>query len=830
MKKSIFPLFSFVILFFPSAFSQSVISNFKSSLENYPQQLPYEKVYLHTDKPHYLLNDTIWIKAYGTMEKGGATPEPTASVPLYINLYQNIRTAPIVEEVLRLENGQGVGDIVLPRELSPGNYLLTAHTAYSVEKGLEYLFAKDIWIGDVRDAFVPRVALEGNLEVKFFPEGGDLVEGLLSTVGIKALGDKGLGLPFHGYLVNDARDTVDRFESDMMGMGRLKFRPEKDQKYQAFVKTAETEWKAFPIPPAKESGAVLSVLLEEDKEEFEINIEKQGIDAEQFWLFGVSEGKLIYETEVRTEQGKAQLVLEKDEFPTGIIQFSLFDNQLLPLAERLVFLHPFAQSTVAFNTQKESFSPKETVELELLIQDEFGVPIKGDFSISVSDAGQVINPKHAENIFSHYKLSSEIKGAIENPYYYFDPENEDAFSSLDNLMLTQGWRRFSWKEVLENGARPEARFESGLSISGNVKIIGGKEVKEPREITMMINSLYFMPEVLQGTTDDEGYFKFDGLDFYDSVAVFMQAYTEKIRKAAESKINKANEISLENKVQKPRPEKLITGIDGLRNGELDDTYLVRVGEAQKMMEQFVLGREVELAEVVIQTRKLMEKPDQRAILYGNVAEQSITVTPEHYMYQNVYQLIRGRFSGVNVVGDVNDYSNPPSVQIRGGTVTGNASGREQMGGAQIWIDGHPVDRTMAMLLNMIDIERVDIIKSLARSTVLGGPTVNILTRTGNPNPRLDEDPRLGMGNELIFTKGYMPYREFYVPKNEDPDEVYYTDFRSTIYWNPLLQSDTDGKISVSFPLTEGNKSVGIIIEGLSENKEPVFGKYTIQVH
>jgi hypothetical protein len=228
MKKSIFPLFSFVILFFPSAFSQSVISNFKSSLENYPQQLPYEKVYLHTDKPHYLLNDTIWIKAYGTMEKGGATPEPTASVPLYINLYQNIRTAPIVEEVLRLENGQGVGDIVLPRELSPGNYLLTAHTAYSVEKGLKYLFAKDIWIGDVRDAFVPRVALEGNLEVKFFPEGGDLVEGLLSTVGIKALGDKGLGLPFHGYLVNDARDTVDRFESDMMGMGRLKFRPEKD--------------------------------------------------------------------------------------------------------------------------------------------------------------------------------------------------------------------------------------------------------------------------------------------------------------------------------------------------------------------------------------------------------------------------------------------------------------------------------------------------------------------------------------------------------------------------------------------------------------------------
>lgn len=830
MKKTAFSLFSIVFLFSIEAFSQSPISNLQSSLEDYQRQVPFEKVYLHTDKPHYLLNDTIWIKAYGTIETGELIPNPTASAPLYINLYQNIQKGPIVEEVMKLENGWGVGDIILPRDLSPGNYQLVAYTSYSEEKGLDYLFTKDIWIGDIRDAFVPRIALEGNLEVNFFPEGGDLVEGLKSTMGIKAVGDKGLGLPFHGYLVNDARDTVERFESNMMGMGRVKFTPEKGRKYQAFVKTAQTEWRSFPLPQAKESGAVLSISLDEEKEVFEVNVGEKETGTQRFWLLGISEGKLIYDAEVNLEQGKASMKLKKDDFPTGIIQFSLFDEHLLPVAERLVFLHPFAQAEVDFNFQKDSFRPKETVELDLLIKDEFGVPIKGDFSISVTDAGQVMNPEYGENILSHYKLSSEIKGAIENPFYYFDPKNEDAYMALDNLMLTQGWRRFSWKEVMEKEDIPEARFETGLSISGNVKVIGGNPVKEPREITMMIHSLYFMPEVLQGTTDEKGFFKFDNLDFYDSVAVFTQAYTEKTRKAAESKIVKANEIRLETKVKKPKPEKLITGVTELDRDEFDETYLVMAGEAQRMMEQFVLGREVELAEVIIQTKRHMEKPDQRAILYGNVAEQSITVTSEHYMFQNVYQLIRGRFSGVNVVGDVNDYSNPPSVQVRGGTVTGNASGRPQMGGAQIWIDGHPVDRTMAMVLNMVDIERVDIIKSLARSTVLGGPTVNILTRTGNPNPRLDEDPRLGMGNELIFTKGYLPYREFYVPRNKlEPEEVYYTDFRSSIYWNPLLQSDLDGIISLSFPLTEGRTEVDIIIEGLSESKEPVFGRYTIQV-
>ncbi len=529
------------------------------------------------------------------------------------------------------------------------------------------------------------------------------------------------------------------------------------------------------------------------------------------------------------DKGKASFQLEKDDYPTGIIQFSLMDEQYKPLAERLVFLHPFAQAQVGFSTQKDAFRPKETVMLDLVVEDEFGVPIKGDFSLAVTDGGQVHNHSHNQNIHSHFKLSSELKGPVENPFYYFDPKNEGAYRALDDLMLTQGWRRFSWKSVLEKKELPENRFEKGLSIAGNVKSIGGNAIKEPRDITMMIHSLYFMPEVLEGTTDVDGFFKFKDLDFTDSVAIFTQAYTEKVRKAAKPKIVKANEITLNAKPLKNRPEKLITGIMELDGDEFDDDYFVKVGEAHKMMEQFVLGQEVELAEVVIQAKKHMEKPDQRAILYGNLAEQSIAVTPEHYMYQNVYQLIRGRFAGVIVVGDVNDYSNPPSVQVRGGTVTGNASGREQMGGAQIWIDGHPVNPIMAMAILMVDIERVDIIKSLARSSILGGPTVNILTRSGNPDPRLDEDPRLGMGNELIFTKGYMPYREFYVPKNDDANAVYYTDFRSTIYWDPWLQTDTDGKISVSFPLTEGNKSVDIILEGLGENKEPVFGKYTIQV-
>ncbi len=277
------------------AFSQSHISNLKNSLENHRNQFPYEKVYLHTDKPHYQLNDTIWIKAYGTIENGALNPQPTATVPLYINLYQINKNEPVLQETMRLENGLGLGDMVLPRDLNPGVYHVIAYTDFSDQSEKDYLFAKDIWVGDIRDAFVPRIALEDHLELDFFPEGGDLVEGLSSTVGIKATGSKGLGMPFYGYLVNDKKDTLERFESNFMGMGRVNLTPKKGEKYKAYVKTNQMDWKAFELPSHKESGAVLSILLEEEKNDFEIHITEKNLGSQEYWLLGIAEGKLIYD-------------------------------------------------------------------------------------------------------------------------------------------------------------------------------------------------------------------------------------------------------------------------------------------------------------------------------------------------------------------------------------------------------------------------------------------------------------------------------------------------------------------------------------------------------
>ncbi|PRY89769.1 Plug domain-containing protein [Mongoliibacter ruber] len=804
--------------------AQDYSSMLKEKVIQYSEANPYEKVHLHMDKAHYFLNDTIWIKAYGTIENGEELPAATPSVPLYVNLYNHIKREPEAQIVIKLEKGSGQGDLVLPRDLNPGIYSLIAFTKRSEVSGEKYLFAKDLWIGEITDAFIPRTDLEGTLEVSFLPEGGDLIEGLKSKVGFKATGDKGLGEEFYGYLIQNEKDTLFQFESNHLGMGSFDITPEKNQQYHAHVKSLSSKWKKVNLPSAKPRGTVLRVDVLSEEETGVIEVESNAHSEKEMMLLAISAGKIVWEKNVALQEGKAEVQFVKDDIPPGIAQITLMEKNGPPVAERLVYLHPYAQALVEFESDKNTYSPKEWVELDIVVSDEFGAPIAGDFSISVTDAGQVFSEPYAANILSHFRLSSELKGLVEQPSYYFDLENEKAEAHLDDLLLTQGWRRFRWEKLAdENRKGPE--FERGLEFSGQAVQLGGKSITEPHKVTAMVNSFYDLPQILEGETDAQGRFTFTDLDFFDSVSVFTQVYLEK---DGSSKVSKKNELQLIPRDVKARPDKLISGIPLNQKDNIDFEYVVKVGEARNMLEQFVLGQEVMLQEITVEAKDLSKPNDFRTLLYGDSPDASLPVTREDFVYANVIQFLRGRVPGVQVIGDVFDFQYPPRVIIRGGVITGNASGRTQNDSNPILIDGQPTDVLMAMSLNMIDVERVDVIKSQGKAALMSGvPYINILTKTGNPPTDFEDDPRLGQGNDYLFTKGYQAPREFYLPPAEVEDDGFFSvDFRSTLFWNPQLRSLQDGKIKVSFPLNEGYTHVNVVLEGLSKYKEPVYGQFT----
>jgi hypothetical protein len=825
IKKSSVLFIFLVVLSLTFSFAQSPMERLIKSIEAYHQTYPFEKVYLHTDKPHYFLNDTIWIKAYGLMDVGQENPVKTPTVPLYVELIQ-ARVIPYASRIIiKLEDGFGQGDIVLPKDLSPGVYTLRAYTEWMRNFGEDAFFEKNIWIGEFGEGW-EFVNVEPELNLNFFPEGGYLVRGLSSKIGFKATDGLGRGIDVFGYILNSKKDTVQRFESVHLGMGNMKFTPQVGESYEVWARSSQMPFKKFNLAKLQDEGIVMGIDPLWQKNKVKINI-NYNLPPQKFHLLVQSKGKVVAMKSFESSHNAHEWVMVQDDYLSGVYTFTLMDEETKLLAERLVYFLPFAQGKSDFRTKKGSYRPKEVVEMEIEVVDEFGDPVEGNFSVAVTDAYQVMHVEHSGNITSYLNLTSELKGQIESPGYYFNENNSNAIAYLDNLMLTQGWRRFNWENLTKMNEQPKYQPETGLSLSGRVAKNNDQPINEVHQLTMLVNHMYGDPIFYEGLTDSLGYFTFIGMDFQDTVGVFLQAYVEKESKSGRIKELKRNDIQIFPKeIAKPRKASLIELPGGDQYLDFDD-YLISVKESKNLLEQFRLSREIELGEVTVRGRRSNLLPDNRAIQYNNNPDLSMVVSEEYYGFQNIYQLLRGRFPGVNVEGNAFDFMNPPVILMRGGQISGAG-----IVGARIFVDGMLVHPSWAMNIPVAEIERVDILRSLNRSAVFGadgaGGVINILTKSGNPNRDWSEvDVR---GNTSIVTQGYAPLREFYTPPAvTDSNAPFAIDFRSTIYWQPVVITDLMGKGNFEFRLTEGSPEVRVSLEGISNKGEPIHSSYVFKV-
>jgi hypothetical protein len=850
--KRVFTVLLFLICLSPFLFSQQLSD--LSPIEMYAEAFPLEKIFLHTDKPHYTLNDTIWVKAYTVLENGDLQTQPSPTVPLYLELLDPKSKEVKEKIVLKLHQGRGSGDIILPENLEPGVYTLRAYSNWSRNFGEEAFYHKDIWIGNREEVLLPALSSPlPELHVDFFPEGGNLVAGFESKVGFKALGEDGLGEAFIGHLIENETDTLASFESNHLGMGSFSFTPKKEANYSVVARSASSDWLSFRFPPVLEEGVSLALDLLSSEDMVSIQVRSTGkYKTKGFHLIGISKGRTVYQTSFELADGNWEIQIDKENFFPGIIQFTLMDDGQVPLAERLVYFHPFAQSRSSFTPDKTSYGPKEYVQMEVLLTDEFDLPISGNFSISVTDAFQVQHDRHVNNIYSHFQLSSEIKGHIEQPFYYFNPENVNAEQDLDVLMLTQGWRKFVWSPSNQLTGSPDYGFEKGLTISGQVASLKRKPEQEPQSLTMMVSGTMGMPEVIEGEVDDDGAFEFSNLNYMDSVAIFLQAYNERQKRSGETVQLKFNEVSFD-EIKGPEYQERPVLLDLGREQFIDHAeYLVEISEANNMMEQFLLSQEVELGEVTVRGMRSNRKVDPRTLMYGDKPDHQMEVTHEHFYYRNVYHLLRSRFPGVIVEGDPLDLNKTPVVYIRsGGSRTGDArfSSAQIDGvvvadpemaalanyGAAMYINGVPATRQTAALIMVQEIERIDVIKNLANLALFGidgeGGVINILLKGGGPDGfKPTPDPKEGMGNALLLTKGYAPLRQFYtppkVPEQGSPVNI---DYRSTVYWQPYVNIEEDGKANIEFLLTDGSPEIQVELQGVSDLGEPVYAVHKFKV-
>jgi hypothetical protein len=367
-------------------------------------------------------------------------------------------------------------------------------------------------------------AEKGQTDVQFFPESGSLVNGITSRVGFKAVGIDGLGLNIKGSIIDETGKEISQLASLHAGMGSFLLRPQAGKSYTAKISFPDGSTTTLPLPKASDEGYTLSVYQPvKDSVLVRINASAGSLSQPQSVnLIAQTGGESIFASTVKIEKPVTSVWLSKKDFPSGIAQFTLFNKGGEPLNERIAFIRSKDQMALDIKTAKDSYKSKEHVKLELEAKDSKGKPTAANFSVTVIDEGKMpVEESRESTIFSNILLTSDLKGYVERPNYYFNNETDEVNRALDNLMLTQGYRRFDWKELsTTTTTKPKFEVEGlGYKITGRVATLTNKLV--PNATVTLISVIAGVTKFT--TTDSLGRFKFDGIFLTDSIKFTVQA-------------------------------------------------------------------------------------------------------------------------------------------------------------------------------------------------------------------------------------------------------------------------------------------------------------------
>lgn len=525
MKKILY-ISSYLFIFCNlSAFCQndnSVINNAVAALKILSGDHAIEKVYLHFDRPYYAVGDTMRFKAYLTL--GEHSTLSNLSGILHVDLITPGNT--IIKSIkLQLVNGIGWGDFSLPFILSAGNYRVRAYTSY-MQNAPDYFFDKTIAIGSIMNTATiasTTSVQSAKADLQFFPEGGELVSSMVSKVAFKSIGITGLGLNVKGVIVDNANAQVASFTSSHLGMGTFYLLPEDGKTYKAKVTFGDGTQGTFNLPGVVNKGIALaikdtlgklSIEIRSNKAYFQENLNKNI----SLVIYG---GGFVNTVNTKLDSRRLSMDIANIQFPSGVVKVTLFSDTGDPLSERLVFVKNPDMVDLILTSKKTTYGKRERVSITVGAKDK-GADVEGHFSVAVIDESKVPVDENSETtILTYLLLSSQLRGYIEEPNYYFLQNSDQTNADLDVLMLTQGYRRFTWKQLQSDR---DAAFtyapEQTLGISGIAKTASGLPVKD-MDVMLLTTT---KSNMLGDRTDNNGKFKFYNLPAMpDSTTLVLQA-------------------------------------------------------------------------------------------------------------------------------------------------------------------------------------------------------------------------------------------------------------------------------------------------------------------
>jgi len=616
------------------------------------------------------------------------------------------------------------------------------------------------------------------IDLQFLPEGGSLIAGLATNIAFKAINEFGKPVDIKGVIKDNKGQIVAAFDSYKFGMGEFPFAPRSGENYTATITSPANINQQYPLPAVAPEGVVMNI----SKNAGTITIKYSSTSETTARIVGRTKSISYYSQNLRLKKGVNKITLQENIFPAGIAQFTLYNSEKQPLAERLVFLNSDEQLHVTIAANKQHYLPREKVIMMITTRDEHGQPIPSNFSLSVvDDKLWTLADDRQDNILSWLLMSSELRGPIEEPPFYFKKEEPKAPLALDLVMLTNGYRYFNFiDEVSRNG---ELKFtpDQGNIVCGLVT--NDKDQPVPATVFLINNTAGGKALKLQ--TGADGQFYFPNLVERGSYLLIAKSS----HKAEPIKIHlQQNGIGyIQQLPPVPQPEKVNLAIKfDYKAVALNDVVVIGFGAMRK--------------KDLVASVRIVEDDELKAIPPGGML-----------------QALQGKVAGLDITPMANA-AEMPMVRIRGARAFNN--GNEPL----IVIDGVPQEKYDLTNIIANDIESVTVLKDAEAIGRYGARAANgvILIQS---KPLRNEKLRFNItGNSQYATRYFTSEgpvltvaRRFYTPvyKSTVTDER--NDFRETIYWNPTIQTDKEGKATVEFYNSDATTTFRAIAEGIGYN-------------
>jgi len=736
-----------------------------------------EKLFLHTDKNSYTTGELLWFKVYCV---NGTNHHPVdLSKVVYVEVLDNSQNA-VLQAKIAMKNGAGTGSLYLPVTLATGKFLIRAYTSWMKNFSPDYYFYKQITV--INPLKSPdaqaKAAVPPQYDIQFFPEGGNMVNGISSVVAFKATNQWGKGISFKGVIIDKGNDTVARFEPLKFGMGHFTFKPDNTNTYRVVIKIAD-ETVEKDLPAINTTGYVMNV-KDNGAGQLRVTV-NTNVPGGSIYLFAHTRGAVKDVETAANDNGIAQFTIDKNKLDDGVSHLTIFNDAKQPVCERLYFKRPVKNLLINASADQQEYATRKKVNISIDAKDENNTPVSADLSLSVYrlDSLQQADP---DNIQNYLWLSSDLKGNIESPEYYFNNISAETDEAIDNLMLTQGWRRFVWNDILNNKAPGFTFLPEFNGPIINAKLFSSTSGKPQKEIVAYLAIPGKSVQLYAATSDSLGRLIFNMKDFYGPGEIVVETNTEVDTNYRIDILNPFSEQYA--KISLPHLSVLANYRTAFQEHSLG-TQLQNIYTANKLRQFYDPG---------VDSSAFYGTPDDSYLLDNYTRFLTMEEVMREYVKEAFISHLHNHFH----IRTVNESAFMPD------------------GDPMVILDGVPFfDMNKVFAVDPLKICKLEVVPY----TYYWGPSseegIFSFTSYKGDLAGTEIDPHA----VVLDYEGMQLQREFYSPAY-DTDNAYNSrlpDFRDVLYWAPYVTTSTQGKNTLSFYTSDQTGKYIGIIQGITAN-------------